>query len=356
VDDGLITLPARTALVAAGTSPNITYEKECPDTFTLDAKKKFFKPHSVSANGDGGFHLAPDPDGFFTSYERGGRFVSYYGDNHPRYAGNVVKAMASAKHGFPHVLRLFARELAALDPDRQGDRDAAWTRLVARLDEELVAIVEEVVRLTPTIVEVIVKAPAAARHFRPGQFYRLQNYESVARRVGTTPMLMEGHRAHRRVGRPRARAAVAHRARAGRVRAGSVRICRKANRSSSWVRPGADRDPRRAQRAAARRRPRQRRAVLDRQGDARAREPGHLLRRLQEGRGPVQARRHRVGDRSGHLEHRHRRDDCARGARRTRISAATSCRRCSRIRTASSATGSCRSTRSIASSRSDRTA
>jgi len=192
VDDGLITLPARTALVAAGTSPNITYEKECPDTFTLDAKKKFFKPHSVSANGDGGFHLVPDPDGFFTSYERGGRFVSYYGDNHPRYAGNVVKAMASAKHGFPHVLRLFARELAALDPDGQGDRDAAWTRLVARLDEELVAIVEEVVRLTPTIVEVIVKAPAAARHFRPGQFYRLQNFESVARRVGTIPMLMEG--------------------------------------------------------------------------------------------------------------------------------------------------------------------
>jgi len=31
---------------------------------------------------------------------------------------------------------------------------------------------------------VIVRAPAAARRFRPGQFYRLQNYESVARRVG----------------------------------------------------------------------------------------------------------------------------------------------------------------------------
>src|SRR5207302_4193116 len=40
--------------------------------------------------------------------------------------------------------------------------------------------------------EVIVRAPAAARHFHPGQFYRLQNYESVARRVGATPLLMEG--------------------------------------------------------------------------------------------------------------------------------------------------------------------
>ena len=190
--DGLVTLPARTALVAAGTTPNITYEKECTGTFQLDAKKKFFQPHRVSENGDGGFHLTPDPDGFFTSYAAGGRFVTYYGDNHPRYAGNVVKAMASAKDGFPHVARLFARELAALDPAQQRDRDAAWARLVARLDEELVGYVEDVVRLTPTIVEVIVKAPAAARHFRPGQFYRLQNYESVAPRVGTIPLLMEG--------------------------------------------------------------------------------------------------------------------------------------------------------------------
>jgi NAD(P)H-flavin reductase len=190
--DGMVTLPARTCLVAAGTTPNITYENECRGTFQLDAKKKFFQPHAVSSNGDGGFHLKPDPNGFFTSYDSNGRFVSYYGDNHPRYAGNVVKAMASAKDGFPHVTRLFARDLAALDPGRQRERDAAWTRLVERLDEELVARVEDVVRLTPTIVEVIVRAPAAARHFHPGQFYRLQNFESLTHRVGTTPLLMEG--------------------------------------------------------------------------------------------------------------------------------------------------------------------
>ena len=90
------------------------------------------------------------------------------------------------------MTRLFARELASLDPARQAERDAAWTRLTARLDEELVARVVEVVRLTPTIIEVIVKAPAAARHFEPGQFYRLQNFESMARRAGAVPLLMEG--------------------------------------------------------------------------------------------------------------------------------------------------------------------
>ncbi len=189
---GTVTLPVRTLLVAAGTSPNITCEKEAPGTFQLDAKRKFFQPHALAENGDGNFHLVPDPDGFFTSHQSDGRFVTYYGDNHPRYAGNVVKAMASAKHGFPQVTRLFARELAALDPAGQSERDADWRRLTARLDQDLIARVVDVTRLTATIIEVIVKAPAAARHFHPGQFYRLQNFESMAPRAGNLPLLMEG--------------------------------------------------------------------------------------------------------------------------------------------------------------------
>ena len=187
-----VTLPARTVLVAAGTTPNITYEKEYAGTFTLDSKKKFFQPHAAVKNGDGRFHPKADADGFFTSYESAGRLVTYYGDNHPRYAGNVVKAMASAKDGFPQVVQLFADDLRSLDPAKQPERDAAWTRLTERLDGQFNAVVEDVVRLTPTIVEVIVKAPAAARHFHPGQFYRLQNYESMARRVNGVPLLMEG--------------------------------------------------------------------------------------------------------------------------------------------------------------------
>ena len=193
---GQVTLPARTALVAAGTTPNTMYEKEFAGTFQMDSKKKFFQPHAAARNGDGRFHLKSDPNGFFTSHDADGKFVTYYGDNHPRYAGNVVKAMASAKDGYPRVVELFSRDLAAIDPAAQPSRDAAWDGLVRRLDNEFTAVVEDVVRLTPTIVEVIVKAPAAARHFYPGQFYRLQNFETVARRVDkdgrSAPLLMEG--------------------------------------------------------------------------------------------------------------------------------------------------------------------
>jgi NADPH-dependent glutamate synthase beta subunit-like oxidoreductase/NAD(P)H-flavin reductase len=191
-----VELPARSVLVAAGTSPNVTYEKEFPGTFRLDSRGKFFQPHAVVRNADGGFTLQPAPDGFFTSYSHDGRFITYYGDNHPRYAGNVVKAMASAKHGYREIVKLFAADLAALVPAGQPARDAAWRALASRLDTELLAEVVDVRRLTPTIVEVLVRAPAAARHFHPGQFYRLQNYEVDARTLGDGPertvLLMEG--------------------------------------------------------------------------------------------------------------------------------------------------------------------
>jgi NAD(P)H-flavin reductase/NADPH-dependent glutamate synthase beta subunit-like oxidoreductase len=193
--DRAVELPARSMMVAAGTTPNITYEKEHGGSFQLDGKKKFFAPHRARRQADGRFSLEPvanETAGFFTSYDKDGHFITYYGDNHPLYAGNVVKAMASARDGYPHVAALFEQELADLDPDRQNERDLAWQRLTANLDHEFVARVSEVRRLTATIVEVIVHAPAAARRFQPGQFYRLQNYETRARQVGGTRLLMEG--------------------------------------------------------------------------------------------------------------------------------------------------------------------
>ena len=193
--NGPVELPARTILVAAGTSPNVTPEKEQPGTFQLDSKRRFFQGFRAEGSGTA-VSLQPDSSGFFTSYNHNGRLVSYYGDNHPMYAGNVVKAMASAKDGYPKVTALFADDLSRLDPSAQPQRDAAWSAFVGRLDDELLARVEYVQRLTATIVEVVVRAPAAARHFRPGQFYRLQNFEAIVARAGDngdgSPLLMEG--------------------------------------------------------------------------------------------------------------------------------------------------------------------
>ena len=204
--------------------------------------------------------------------------------------------------------KLFAKELATLDPAAQPERDAAWERLVERLDDELLAVVEDVVRLTPTIVEVIVKAPAAARHFHPGPVLSSAELRVGARRASAGDAAADGrHCADRRVGRQGARAAVADRARARRVEP-AVRVPEegRAGRRDGTDR-NADRDSASSRTcccsAAAWATPccsRSRRRCASRQ-------PRDLLRRLQERRGPVQARGDRGGDRSGDLEHRHRR-------------------------------------------------
>ena len=188
----------RGLFVAAGTSPNIIYQSENPGTFKLDGK--FFAHHEPSGashapilragTGDGGPKLAePAP---FTSYAEDGRYVTFYGDNHPVYAGNVVKAMASAKDGYPYIVGLFAAERALLTPADQPVRDRAMHRFFGSLDAVLVARVVAVNRLTPTIVEVIAHAPFAARRFEPGQFYRVQNFESSAMVLGDTKLATEG--------------------------------------------------------------------------------------------------------------------------------------------------------------------
>ncbi|HVR61608.1 MAG TPA: FAD-dependent oxidoreductase [Polyangia bacterium] len=188
-----ITLPVRSLFVAAGTQPNITYEREREGSFEIDPKARAFRSFKAVRDGSGKLALVPPAAGevgFFTSMNRGGKLVSFYGDNHPAYAGSVVKAMSSAKHGYPHVVALFEPELRALRPEDQPARDAAWRALGAKLDHELRATVVKVNRLTATIVEVVVRAPAAARQFEPGQFFRLQNYESLA------PALPASDRAH----------------------------------------------------------------------------------------------------------------------------------------------------------------
>jgi NAD(P)H-flavin reductase len=187
--------PAHTVCVAAGTSPNVIYEKEKPGTFKMDEWRQFFQPFRMERTDDGSLKLvecAAGETGFFTSYEQEGRYITYYGDNHPKYAGNVVKAMASAKDGYERVVEIFADELATRGTLPQEERDRIFDKLEATLDEELRAYVVRVDRLTPTIVDVIVKAPLQARKFRPGQFYRLQNFETSAPVVDGVRLMMEG--------------------------------------------------------------------------------------------------------------------------------------------------------------------
>ncbi|MBL8539921.1 MAG: pyridine nucleotide-disulfide oxidoreductase, partial [Betaproteobacteria bacterium] len=178
-----IELPARSILVAAGTQPNTVLAREDGAHFHLDGR--FFQACDESGTPVKPERSAkPQQPRVLLSRQSDGRFVSFFGDLHPSFAGNVVKAMASAKQGYPTLTNVLAGRPAASALGRE--------EFFGRLNRDLRATVKAVNRLTPTIVEVVVEAPLAARQFKPGQFYRLQNYETFAPRVDGTTLLMEG--------------------------------------------------------------------------------------------------------------------------------------------------------------------
>ncbi|MFM7280380.1 MAG: pyridine nucleotide-disulfide oxidoreductase, partial [Planctomycetia bacterium] len=192
----MVEMAARSILVAAGTSPNTMYERERPGTFKLDDKQSFFQVYRQENGQRVPVKRGKDAGGtgFLTSFDDGSHTVSVYGDNHPAYAGNVVKAMASARHGYEHVRALYEERIAKLSHSAQDitARRSQWRELTQKLDLELRCTVREVNRLTSTITEVVVHAPAAARKFQPGQFYRLQNFEMHAPLAGDTRLCFEG--------------------------------------------------------------------------------------------------------------------------------------------------------------------
>jgi NADPH-dependent glutamate synthase beta subunit-like oxidoreductase/NAD(P)H-flavin reductase len=177
-----VVLPARTILVAAGTQPNTVLGREDPANVTLDGR--YFRALDEEGNPVTPERVAkPSAVRVLTHLRDDGRAVSFFGDLHPSFSGNVVKAMGGATLGYPVVSRMLAR----LQPAAPAPAE-----LAARLDDELRARVHQVIRLTPKIVEIVVRAPMAARAFQPGQFYRLQNYETLAPRVDGTSLAMEG--------------------------------------------------------------------------------------------------------------------------------------------------------------------
>jgi NADPH-dependent glutamate synthase beta subunit-like oxidoreductase/NAD(P)H-flavin reductase len=186
-DGSEITLPARAILVAAGTQPNTVLARE---DLRIQLDGRYFQ--AVDENGEKVEPVRglakPDQAHVLMHRAENGRFVSFFGDLHPSFFGNVVKAMGGAKRGYPVVSRALAAQPAA---------PVAGADLIAVARDNLTATVHAVHRLTPTIIEVVIRAPAAARAFRPGQFYRLQNFEVLAAYddepgVGRTLLNMEG--------------------------------------------------------------------------------------------------------------------------------------------------------------------
>ncbi len=171
-----IEIPAHSIFVATGTQPNTAYEFEHRGTFT---RVGFQYQHYEDQ--DGALHVAEGVEhckdplfGPFTSYQKHDRRVSLIGDTHPIFHGSVVKAIASGMRTYPKILALLKNKLT----ERASDEE--YRLFAYKMAELFKAEVTDVKRQTEKVIELTIKAPLAAKHFQPGQFYRLQNYETHA--------------------------------------------------------------------------------------------------------------------------------------------------------------------------------
>ncbi len=158
---------AKNMFLAIGTSPNIVAAKEDAENFILDGK--YFR----AINSDGEIAsperiAKPSKDAPLMKIDSDGFAISFFGDLHPSYSGNVVKAMASAKNGYPQITEILKR------------RESKDNDIFSIMNKNVIARVAQVNLLGEKIVEVVLHAPLAAKKFSPGQFYRLQNYENIA--------------------------------------------------------------------------------------------------------------------------------------------------------------------------------
>jgi NADPH-dependent glutamate synthase beta subunit-like oxidoreductase/NAD(P)H-flavin reductase len=190
-----VEIPARSILVATGARPNVAYEFEHRGHFhkehghyqTYHDRDGKLEPVPVAT------HCKQDDFGPFTSYGVHGNRVSFLGDTHPVFHGSVVKAIASG-------LRTYPRIMDALGPkvNQKGDLKE-YRDFCTHMDEVLNARVESIKRLTPSVVELNVHAPMAARRFKAGQFFRIQNFETHSpmldgTRLQTEALAMTGAR------------------------------------------------------------------------------------------------------------------------------------------------------------------
>lgn len=185
--DEMVRLPARSLLVATGTSPNTAYEFEHRGTFNrLNLQYQHYEDHDGSLDVAHGVEHCKDSEfGPFTSYHKDDKRVSLIGDTHPVFHGNVVKAIASGMRTYPKIVDILQNKI-----NHHADIHE-YQEFAAQMSHLFNARIKQVERKIPGIIEISIQAPLAARHFKSGQFFRLQNLETLAPHIDHTLIQME---------------------------------------------------------------------------------------------------------------------------------------------------------------------
>ncbi|QJT94273.1 FAD-dependent oxidoreductase [Wolbachia endosymbiont of Diaphorina citri] len=176
-------IKARSIFIAAGTEPNTVIATEDKKHFKL-SNGYFTHLNSSGKEIDPIFSPKMRDKDRILVYKEGNKTISFFGDLHPSYSGSVVKAMASAKNGYPLISQLLSRVA-----NQRASKHLANEEFFNKIKEKFSANVIKVQYLNDKVVEIVIKAPLAAKNFKPGQFFRLQNFETNSKK---TNFAMEG--------------------------------------------------------------------------------------------------------------------------------------------------------------------
>lgn len=170
--DGTI-YECRSLLIAAGTSPNISPVVEDHLDISLDGK--YFSQIKTNSK-----------TSFITKINEKNQAISFFGDLHPNFEGNVVKAMASAKIGAKQIDEFLNVEKSS------PDNLFGYHEFRSKITQDFVARIHKIERLSDHVVEITIKAPLLAKNTQVGQIFRLQNLHYFAKKSANQIIAMEG--------------------------------------------------------------------------------------------------------------------------------------------------------------------
>lgn len=188
-------IKARSIFIAAGTEPNTVIATEDKKHFKL-SNGYFTHLNSLGKEIDPIFSPKMQNKDRILVYKQGNKTISFFGDLHPSYSGSVVKAMASAKNGYPIISQLLSGVIQTANQPASRAGVTLFCQVnkefFNKIKEQFTAKVIKVQYLTDKVVEIVIKAPLAAKNFKPGQFFRLQNFKTNGRKANNTNLAMEG--------------------------------------------------------------------------------------------------------------------------------------------------------------------
>ena len=154
----ILTMDARTVLVAIGTEELEYFEchpEEARSATVRTQKNIKLDPYGCTSV------LPQDDDDTSPRVSR----LTRFGDYDPEYSGSVVKALASAKNGYKKI----TEQLGANAPR------TIFGNLYKVLDDQLRPYVHHIKEISSEVLELVIKSPLAAKNYRAGQIFRLQN-------------------------------------------------------------------------------------------------------------------------------------------------------------------------------------